>query len=114
MNKEKYSTQDIAEALSKANGYVTLAARLLKCEPKTIYRRIEKIKTLRDLLHDIREEDLDIAEQKLRQAIMRGEPWAISLKLKTQGKHRGYVERQELSGTAEGEPITFVLKQRND
>ena len=36
---------------------------------------------------------------------MNGEPWAVAMVLKTIGKHRGYVERQEVTG-ADGGSIT--------
>lgn len=111
MANNKYTTDQIAEALKKTNGYITLAARLLKCEPKTIYRRLKSNQALKELLEEIREGDLDIAEQKLREAILRGEPWAITLKLKTQGRKRGYVERTEISGAVDSEPITFIIKE---
>lgn len=109
---KKYSTEDIRQALQQMNGYITLAARKLGCEPKTIYRRLKSSASLRETLDEIREQGLDIAEQKLHEAILRGEPWAITLKLKTQGKTRGYTERTELTGQG-NEPITFVLKRHD-
>lgn len=107
----RFTNAAIIAALQKSNGYITFAARILGCSPMTIYRRMEKTQSIRDELEIIREGELDIAEQKLREAILRGEPWAIALKLKTQGRKRGYVERQELTGAADAEPITFILKR---
>ena len=57
---------------------------------------------------------MDISEQKLRAAVLNGEPWAIALVLKTLGKKRGYVERTEIAGTDDGQPIQVVIKQRDD
>ncbi len=37
-------------------------------------------------------------------AVNKGQPWAVSLVLKTLGKERGYVERGEITGKG-GEPI---------
>ena len=47
---------------------------------------------------------IDTAELKLWQSIQNGEAWGITLCLKTLGKDRGYVERQELSGQ-DGAPL---------
>ena len=51
---------------------------------------------------------VDLAEQKLWESIQHGEPWGITLCLKTLGKDRGYVERQEVSGQA-GTPLTLKV-----
>ena len=40
---------------------------------------------------------------------MNGEPWAIQMTLKTIGKSRGYVERQEVTG-ADSSPIELIVK----
>jgi hypothetical protein len=38
-----------------------------------------------------------MAEAKLMQAVDKGEQWAITMILRTLGRERGYVERQEVS-----------------
>jgi hypothetical protein len=43
-------------------------------------------------------EFVDTAELKLRQAVINGEAWAVLFALRTKGKERGYVERQEVTG----------------
>ena len=40
---------------------------------------------------------LDVAEDKLYEAMMRGEAWAIIFFLRTQGRVRGYIEKKEIS-----------------
>jgi hypothetical protein len=45
-----------------------------------------------------REEIVDYAEMGLRGAVLNKEAWAIAFSLKTLGKSRGYVERQEVTG----------------
>jgi hypothetical protein len=39
-----------------------------------------------------------------------GEPWAVALTLKTLGKQRGYVERQEVTGADAGPVDVRVVK----
>lgn len=59
---------------------------------------------IREACDNARGELIDISEQKLRAAVMNGEPWAVAMVLKTLGKSRGYVERAERTG-ADGGPL---------
>ena len=61
-----------------------------------------------------RGEVVDYAEQKLRPAILNGEPWAIAMALKTIGKSRGYVERQEVTGADGGAVMVKWDDENND
>jgi len=105
--QKRFSPLDVAEALKQARGFMGEAAKLLNCSRTTIHTYVKRYKFLQQLLEEIREANIDFAESKLFQAIERGEAWAITFFLKTQAKHRGYVEKQEL-GTSGGVP--FVLK----
>lgn len=93
-----YGTEDIIKALDKTHGMVYLAAEELGCSAVTIYRRAAKNKKVQEAIDKHRGRFLDKAELKLEQAMMNGEPWAIQFSLRTLGKHRGYVERQEITG----------------
>ena len=98
----KFSNKAIIEAVQAVNGMIYLAARKLGCTPQTIYNRMEKNAQIREAVEMSRGEMIDIAEQKLRMAVSNGEPWSIGLVLKTIGKNRGYVERQEVTGADGG------------
>lgn len=98
----KFSNQQIVDAVSSVNGMVYLAARKLGCNPQTIYNRMAKSPTIREAVDNARGELIDISEQKLRGSVMNGEPWAVAMVLKTLGKSRGYVERQEVTGADGG------------
>jgi hypothetical protein len=91
-----HTLAEIRAALETYHGCVYLAAESLGIWPSAIYARIAKSPELRQLqdLHDGRR--TDAAELKLEQAIRNGEPWAIQFQLKTKGRNRGYVERQEV------------------
>ncbi len=95
---QKFTNAQIVEAVKSVNGMIYLAARKLGCTPQTIYKRMAKSSIIREAVDDSRGELVDISEQKLRAAVINGEPWAVAMVLKTLGKSRGYVERQELSG----------------
>ena len=101
------------EAVKKNGGAVYLAARELGCAPNTIYNRMKKTPALKQAVEDARGEVVDYAEQKLRLAILNGEPWAIALVLKTLGKKRGYVERAEYAGVKD-EPIEIKVTVNKD
>jgi len=95
---QKFTNAQIVEAVKSMNGMIYLAARQLGCTPQAIYKRMAKSATIREAVDDSRGEMVDISEQKLRAAVMNGEPWAVAMVLKTLGKSRGYVERQEVTG----------------
>lgn len=95
-HKKKYSNDDIIAALGNANGLIFIAAKMLGCTPQTIYTRANNVKAVRDAIDNARGEFVDAAERKLMTAVSNGEPWAVSFTLKTLGKTRGYVERQEI------------------
>lgn len=109
----RLSNQQIIDALRDVNGMVYLAARKLGCAPNTIYNRMAKSATIKQACEDSRGELVDISEQKLRAAVLNGEPWAIALVLKTLGKQRGYVERAEYAGVKD-EPIEIKITVNKD
>jgi len=111
---EKYTNSQIVNAIKTTNGMVYLAARQLGCNPQTIYNRMAKSETIRQAVDDSRGELIDISEQKLRIAVLNGEPWAVAMVLKTIGKHRGYVERQEVTGADGGAVIVKWDDENND
>ena len=86
----RYSIDTYEEALKRASGHVSVAAKLLGCSPSSIYRALARSPRLRQVLEDARGELLDWAELRLAEAVMRGEPWAIQFTLRTQGRDRGY------------------------
>ena len=93
-----YRTADIIKALEETHGMIYLAASSLGCSPHTVYRHAAKNPKVQDVIDSYRGKLVDKAELKLEQAVMNGEPWALTLTLKTLGKQRGYVERQEVTG----------------
>lgn len=73
---------------------MTVIAKSLGVERITLYKWIEK-EGLNDALIEGRNARLDFAENKLDKKIESGDTTAIIFILKTLGKKRGYVERQE-------------------
>jgi transposase-like protein len=105
--KPKYTNESIVAALAQTNGTVYLAAEALGCDPDTIFRRVHKSAAVAAAVRHHKGRRVDNAERKLDAAVERGEPWAVALVLKTLGKGRGYVERQEMTGK-DGGPLDVV------
>jgi hypothetical protein len=78
----------------------------LQVDRVTLYKWIEQ-EGLEQAVIEGRNTRLDFVESKLDQKIDGGDTTAIIFFLKTQGKSRGYVERQELTG-ADGKKLFEV------
>lgn len=117
--RARVTIQQIEEQLIALDGNTAAVGRSLRISRQAINQRIQKSPRLLKLIDELRETNLDEAENQLMNAIRRGEGWAVCFYLKTQGKKRGYVERSELTG-ADGGAIqvsTFekaVLKSYGD
>ena len=86
------------ELIATHRGNVSAVARQLKMPRSSVHVIIQADPVLKQLLDDERERMLDNAEDRLGLAVDKGEAWAVCFTLKTQGKERGYSERQELTG----------------
>lgn len=87
----------IEKAIVNAFGNLSQAASSLQVERVTLYKWIEQ-EGLEEAVIEGRNKRLDFVEGKLDQKINSGDTTAIIFFLKTQGKSRGYVERQEITG----------------
>ena len=99
------SKEDYINAIHKSRGLLTAAADALGCTRGAIYEAAKKHPEIQQAIEEARERTTDVAEGKLFQKISEGDNTAIIFYLKTQGKKRGYVERQEVTG-AEGSELT--------
>jgi len=104
--KPRYTTAQVIAALHATKGMVHLAARQLGCDVDTVINYCKRHPTVQAAKEAERGEMVDLAELKLYQSIQNGEAWGITLCLRTLGRDRGYVERQELTGQ-EGAPMTL-------
>ena len=109
MAQRTRSLDEIEQALRDTKGMVSVAAKKLGFTRAALYERIQRSDRLKEVVGDEREAMTDTAELALHRAIVNGEAWATCFYLKTQGKSRGYVERQELTG-ANGGPIATTTQ----
>ena len=92
----------IAQALRLTGGRVYKAAAKLGCDAKTIYNRMVLVPELAVVAEQADGELVDTAEDALLASVKLREAWAVCFALKTKGKRRGYVERQEHEVTGAG------------
>lgn len=116
-NKNRYTKERVAKALIEAKGFVSAAAKNLKCSDVTVRSYINRYQDCRDAVNSAREEMLDVAEGRLLQNINAGDTTAIIFFLKTQGRIRGYSERHIIDanlGQKTQEIIKAVLRPSDD
>lgn len=93
--KEKLTPTEVVAALKATEGMIFLAADQLKVAASTVWRYSKRHPSVKDCIEHLKGKRLDTAESVLWNAVLAGEAWAVCFYLKTQGKARGYVERQE-------------------
>lgn len=98
----KLTAEAVTAAIRDMNGNISAVARRLGVCRQTVYSYIERHPSVKDVLAEARETMIDNAESALYRAVLNGEAWAVCFFLKTQGKSRGYVERQEVTGADGG------------
>jgi len=89
------------EALQATKGMAHLAAKRLGCSHETVTNYCRRYPTVQAAKDAERGVMVDEAELRLWAAVQAGQPWAIAFTLRTLGRHRGYVEHVENSGTVQ-------------
>ena len=107
--REKFTATQIIKALREKHGNLSAAARYLGCDRHTVSRYIALYPSVKAVADEERETLIDFAENQLFQQVKDGNITAIIFTLKTIGKQRGYVERQEITG-ADDNGIVFMVK----
>jgi len=92
---KKIGKEAIKKALEQAYGNISLAAKTLGISRPTLYGYTREYNMEEDI-HQAREALIDMAEHALAKKIQGADTASIIFFLKTQGKSRGYVERQEV------------------
>jgi len=107
MDKTDTIKKAVLESLEKSLGVVTTAVKQAGIARSTFYEWL-KDPEFKKAVEDIQNIALDFAESQLHKQIRDGNTSATIFYLKTKGKNRGYVERQELTG-ANGYPTEIEL-----
>lgn len=109
MAKDIFTYEQIKNALIKAKGFISQTAKTLNCSHTTIHNYLERYPELRDVLKEARTEMLDFAENALLSKIKDKDTTSIIFFLKTQGKSRGYQEKQDIEISAK--ELNFELTE---
>jgi hypothetical protein len=110
---KKATVEEIQQEIESTRGNVAAIARKLGVNRSTIWKRCNESPTLMAALIDARESMLDNAESMLYKKVLEGSTPELLFFLKTQGRNRGYVERQEVTG-ANGERMEIVVRRGNN
>jgi len=94
------------QALTKALGVVKMACESVGISRQTHYNWLKEDAAYKTACDNLPEVVLDFAEHHLHKLISQGNPAATIFLLKTKGKKRGYVERQEIE-VAEKKPLSW-------
>ena len=110
MNKSRHiKKESILKALEKNLGVVTLSCRKADIPRSTFYKWLNEDEEFAKQVNEIANVALDFAESELFKQIQNGVPTSTIFYLKTKGKKRGYIERQEITGM-DGMPNNFQIE----
>ena len=113
--------KNLIDHLEKTLGIVTTACKNADVARSTHYNWMNEDEEYRKAVEDIDNIAVDFAESKLHKQIEKGDTTSIIFYLKTKGKRRGYIERQEIDYTDntvkvvyESEPIQAASETGTD
>jgi len=110
MNESRHiKKESLLKSLEQSLGVVTVACKKADIPRSTYYKWLKEDEAFAIEVRDIENVALDFAESQLHKQIAADSTAATIFYLKTKGKKRGYVERQEITG-AEGMPTNFQIE----
>ena len=107
-NKIQHTKKALLEALEKSLGVVTTACKKVDIDRTTFYRYINEDEEFAKAVDGMADVALDFAESQLHKQIQNGIPSSTIFYLKTKGKKRGYIEKQELDITTDGKSFDLI------
>ena len=110
----KLTVDKVNTLIDEMMGNVSMVARTLNVSRTTLYNYINSHATVKAKLDEAREKMIDNVESKLYSKALDGDTTSMIFFLKTQGKSRGYVERQEVAGADGKEVILRVVYEDNN
>jgi hypothetical protein len=96
MDKTEHHKKAMLDALEKSLGVVTSACKTVGVGRTTHYLWMQEDKEYKAAVDELSDVAIDFAESQLHKQIKEGNSTATIFFLKTKGKKRGYVERQEV------------------
>lgn len=108
MGGPRLKQNEVFIALTATTGNIAAAARRLGATRDGLWKFVERHPRLLQLTKDFRESIVDNAESAFNRAVVTEQPWAIQFALRTIGRRRGYVDRQEIQHV---EPIQIEIAE---
>ena len=96
----------VVETLKESFGNISKACNAVGISRTTFYRWQDEDEEFKEATENISEYVIDEVENCLFDQIKNGATAATIFYLKTKGKHRGYIEKQEVDHTTKGESMT--------
>ena len=114
MTRNERTAEAVINKIKEMHGNVSSVARAFKMSRQTLYKYINDHPTVQAALDESRETMIDNVESKLYSKALAGDTTSMIFFLKTQGKARGYVERQEVTGKDGNDMTINVTVKDND
>jgi hypothetical protein len=105
VNKTVHTKKRVIEALEKSLGVITTACKIAEVSRTQFYNWLKDDEDFAKKVQEIENVTLDFVESQLHKQIKENSTAATIFFLKTKGKKRGYIERQEIDHTTQGEAI---------
>ena len=110
MDKSRHiKKESVLKALEQSLGVVNMACKKADVPRSTFYKWMKEDEDFAKQVEDIDNIALDFVESQLHRQIADNSTTATIFYLKTKGKKRGYIERQEITG-ADGMPTNFQIE----
>ena len=106
-NTSNTKKEAMLEALEKSLNIVSTAAKMVGIDRSTHYAWLKSDEEYKSAVNSIQDSVLDFAESHLYKLVKEGNPAATIFFLKTKGKKRVYIERQEIEVT-EKKPLSWL------
>lgn len=113
--ERKFTVTQIAQALRKSEGFLEQAATILRTSRQTVATYVKKYPALQQLVEQLHESHLDMAEETLMSKIKSGDSTLLMFYLRCHGKKRGYQEKSEGGlGENDNENILIVPAEQRE
>ncbi len=97
-NKVDQNKKALLEALEASLGVISTAVKKVGLSRSCYYKYVEADPEFQAAVLEIEQGAIDFVESQLFKQIKEGNTTATIFYLKTKGKNRGYIERQEITG----------------
>lgn len=108
--RTKTNQNRFLNALIRNKYHVTKTCEETGISRMTYYDWTRKNPKFKAKMEDLREQEIDTFEDAFRELIEDRNPAAVMFGLKTRGRHRGYIDRQEVEHSG-SQDINFTIHQ---